>query len=100
MTRRMWGWVAALTLLAAIDLSATIRAHARWQPPPDSQASLTLPQLLGFASSAALIVVVGLILVSGWQTWRQRRRLASWRADVERPGGQSGVRYLDLGDPQ
>ena len=102
MTRRMWGWVATLSVLAAIDLSATIRAHVQWHPPAGSQASLTLPQLLGFASSGVLIIAVALILITGWRSWRQRQRLAAWQAQADRQaqGGRPGTRYVDLGDPE
>jgi hypothetical protein len=74
-TRRTWAWVVGLTILAAVDLGATLRAHASWHPPAgDSQASLSLGQLVGFVSSALLFALALAIAVHGVRSWSARRR--------------------------
>lgn len=79
----MWRWAIVLALVAMLDLALTVHARANWHAPADSQQSLTLPQLLGFVSTAALLIVVALILLTGWRKWRDERR---FRALARRPG--------------
>ncbi len=87
MTRRMWAWTAGLIVLAAVDLGATVHAHASWHKPAgDSQATLSLGQLMGFVTAALLFAVAVTILVTGLRSWRTLRRRGR-RADRIEPSG-------------
>ena len=59
MTRRMWTWLAILSVLTAADLAATIHAHVTWKPSPNGPTVMPLGQLLGWISSTVLLIAVG-----------------------------------------
>lgn len=75
-----------LALVAVVDLALSVRARAHWHAPAGSQQSLTLPQLLGFVSTVALLLGVGLILFTGWRNWRTERRYHALAARLSAPG--------------
>jgi hypothetical protein len=68
-------WALGLGVLGVLDLVVTIHARLDWHPAPgNDQAVLTLGQLMGFVSSAALILIAATIVVVSWREARARRR--------------------------
>ncbi len=74
MTRTMWRWTVALTILFAADLAASVHAYLTWHKSPNGPTVMTLGQLLGFASSATLLVVILMIVGTGIRDSLRRRR--------------------------
>ncbi len=74
MTAKMWLWAAVLASLAALDLSATLQAHRRWDHSAAvATTTTTLGQVLGFVSSGLLAVGVVLILITGLRSTPAQR---------------------------
>jgi uncharacterized membrane protein len=73
MTRKMWLWVTGVAVLAAIDLAATIHAHATWKRSSTGPSVTSLGQVLGFVTSFGLLVLLVLLIVGGVRSARRRR---------------------------
>ena len=63
MNPRLVRWAAALVVLGALDLVATIHAHLSFHHTPGGPTVMSLGQLLGWASSA-MVLIAGIALVS------------------------------------
>jgi hypothetical protein len=71
----MWMWAGGLGIVGVALLLGDLHARATWTPPQnDASAVITLNQLLGFIVSGALIIIAGLILLTGYRRHRSRTR--------------------------
>ncbi|HTZ43297.1 MAG TPA: hypothetical protein VMB79_05490 [Jatrophihabitans sp.] len=73
MTTRMWLAWATLGALFALDLAVTAESRASWHAAPGGPQVMTLGQLLGFITSAGLLVVLVLVSIAGCKNVRRDR---------------------------
>ena len=75
MTRKGWKWTAIFGLLAVVDLILTVHAYAIWTPQPGGPSIAPLGVVVGFFSSAVLIVAMVLVIIGGVRGARHQRSL-------------------------
>ena len=73
MTRRHVGWLIAVAVLAAVDLGLTIHAHATWKRSANGPSSASIGQVLGWVTSAGLIVVFVLLAIGARRSVKRRQ---------------------------
>lgn len=74
MNGRAFRWLVVLVVLFVIDLAATIHAHLNFHRTPDGPTVMPLGQLLGWATSAVLLVAAACVLIGGVNERRRQRR--------------------------
>jgi hypothetical protein len=89
-TRKGWKWTWILGLLAVVDLVLTVHAYVIWSPPPGGPTIAPLRVVVGFFSSAVLIVVNILVIIGGVRGARRERSLDRYFSppDAPRPTGR------------
>jgi hypothetical protein len=73
MSRKMWLWVTAVAILAAVDLGVTIHSMATFKQSPNGPSTSTIGQVLGVVTSVGLILVLVMLIIGGVRSNRVRR---------------------------
>jgi uncharacterized membrane protein len=75
MTRKGWKWTSIFGLLAVIDLVLSLHGYAVWSPQRVGPSIAPLGVVVGFFSSAVLIVLTVLVIIGGVRGARRERSL-------------------------
>ncbi len=70
--RRAWRWFAVLVGLGLIDLGLTIHAHLDFHRTPGGPSVMPIGQLLGWATSALLLITACLVALGASYDRRYR----------------------------
>jgi hypothetical protein len=92
MTRRAWKWTWILGLLAVVDLILSVHALVIWSPQPGGPSIAPLGVVVGFFSSAILVVVTILVIIGGVRGARRERSFDRYfmTPDAPRPTPPDG----------
>jgi len=92
MTRKGWKWTGILGLLAVVDLILSVHALVVWSPQPGGPSIAPLGVVVGFFSSAVLVVATILVIIGGVRGARRERSFDRLliAPDAPRPAPRDG----------
>ncbi|MCW2523651.1 MAG: hypothetical protein JWO63_1986 [Frankiales bacterium] len=73
MSRKMWSWVIAVAVLAAVDVGTTIDSIVTWKRSANGPTSATIGQVLGVFTSVGLLLVLVMLVIGGVRSNRRDR---------------------------
>jgi len=85
MTRKGWKWALILGLLALVDLLLSVHAFVAWSPQPGGPSIAPLRVMVGFFTSAVLIVITVLVIIGGVRGARRERSLDRYFSAPDAP---------------